>query len=185
MHRHVGSLLTLALALCLSGPPIFAAEPQLATENTRFPSAGTVLAGTLVLPPQIVAAVVLVQGSGPTERMLGFANSLAKQGIATLTYDKRGVGESGGLYVGTHNAEPSNLQLLAQDAACAVHELTRRLPSIERLRALMAQGKPFEFKLFPASAHDPDEKDAFAATIEWIKSTASQLNPVNTIASTP
>jgi pimeloyl-ACP methyl ester carboxylesterase len=220
--------------------------------------------------------------------MLGFANALAKQGIATLTYDKRGVGESGGLYVGIHNAEPSNLQLLAQDAACAVQELTRRLPSrqgpvgiigfsqagwivplaakaspgirfmvlwsgplattyqqlrfqhltqeqtdfwdhhtesevradlraagddhipfgdtdpldalkdlsipglwlfggrdiyvpvnlsIERLSALMAQRKPFEFKLFPASGHDLDERDAFPAAIEWIKSTAARLNP--------
>jgi len=45
--------------------------------------------------------------------------------------------------------------------------------SIERLEPLMAQGKPFEYKLFPASGHNLDEKDAFPATIAWIKALRS------------
>jgi len=284
MRRHLGLRLTLALALSIRVMPIFAADAQISKENFRFPGAGTVLAGTLVTPPKIVAAVVLVQGSGQMPRMGGFAAVLAQQGIATLTYDKRGVGESSGMYagpeVGTNNVEPSNLQLLAGDAAAAIRELMHRLPadhgpvgmigfnqggwivplaarinpdikfmvlwsgplvstheqlrfqdfteqqpdfwdhhtesaareyiagagkipwrfadddpvdalkdlsipglwlfggrdvnvpvnlSIERLKALTAQGKPFEFQLFPASGHNLDEKDAFPATIAWIK----------------
>jgi dienelactone hydrolase len=281
-------LLSRALALGLTAAPSFAADAQFTSENLRFSGPGTVLAGTLVTPPKIIAAVVLVQGSGQTQRMLGFANALARQGIAALTYDKRGVGESSGLYagpeVGTNNVEPSNLQLLAGDAAAAVRELTRRLPpghgpvgiigfsqggwivplaakinpditfmvlwsgplvttheqlrfqdfteqqpdfwdrhtesearqhiatpandrlrfadndpidalkdlsipglwlfggrdanvpvnlSIERLKTLIAQGKPFEYQLFPASGHNLDEKDAFPATIAWIDAKSS------------
>jgi pimeloyl-ACP methyl ester carboxylesterase len=54
-----------------------------------------------------------------------FAKRLAKEGFAVLTYDKRGVGESGGLYagpsVGTNNIDNTNLNLLAQDASSAVN----------------------------------------------------------------
>jgi hypothetical protein len=288
MRRNFRSSLTLALALCFTVRLSFAADAQLSSESLRFAGAGTVLAGTLVTPPKIIAAAVLVQGSGQTQRMLGFANALARRGIATLTYDKRGVGESSGMYagpeVGSNNVEPSNLQLLAGDAAAAIRELMHRLPadhgpvgmigfnqggwivplaakinpdikfmvlwsaplvttheqlrfqdftgqqpdfwdhhtesaareyiagagkipwrfadddpvdalkdlsipglwlfggrdvnvpvnlSIERLKALTAQGKPFEFQLFPASGHNLDEKDAFPATIAWIKARGS------------
>jgi len=53
-----------------------------------------------------------------------FAKRLAKKGIAVLTYDKRGVGESGGVYVGpsvgTNNIDTTNLNLLSNDANEAV-----------------------------------------------------------------
>jgi len=53
-----------------------------------------------------------------------FAKRLAKEGIAVLTYDKRGVGESGGVYVGpsvgTNNIDTTNLNLLSSDANEAV-----------------------------------------------------------------
>lgn len=54
-------------------------------------------------------AVVLVAGSGPQDRdenvfnhklFLVLADHLARQGIAVLRYDKRGVGKSGGVYKG-------------------------------------------------------------------------------------
>ena len=55
---------------------------------------------------------------------MAFAERLAKEGIAVLTYDKRGVGESGGVYagppVGTNNIDTSNLNLLSHDASAAV-----------------------------------------------------------------
>ena len=55
---------------------------------------------------------------------MAFAKRLAKEGIAVLTYDKRGVGESGGVYVGpsvgTNNIDSTNLHLLSQDANAAV-----------------------------------------------------------------
>jgi hypothetical protein len=81
------------------------------------------LSGTLVMPSNMVAAVVLVDGSGKDPRNIPFARALARAGLATLTYDKRGVGKSGGVYagpeVGTNNVDPGNLNLLAGDASAA------------------------------------------------------------------
>jgi pimeloyl-ACP methyl ester carboxylesterase len=57
----------------------------------------------------------------------GFAELFAKNGFTVLTYDKRGVGESGGVYagpeVGTNNIDSVNLNLLAKDASSAVNKL--------------------------------------------------------------
>lgn len=66
---------------------------------------GTIrLAGTLLLPEGAgpFPAVVMAHGSGPSLRDEGqaFSNFLAAHGIASLTMDKRGVGESGGVYLG-------------------------------------------------------------------------------------
>jgi pimeloyl-ACP methyl ester carboxylesterase len=79
----------------------------------------------------------LVHGSGKENRMNGLASLLAENGIAVLTYDKRGVGKSGGVYagpeVGTNNVDASNLDLLALDVSAATDELlthltTKRIP---------------------------------------------------------
>ncbi|TCV97720.1 hypothetical protein EC912_101737 [Luteibacter rhizovicinus] len=65
--------------------------------------------------------------------MAKFASQLASEGIAVLTYDKRGVGESGGVYagpeVGTNNIDASNFSLLASDASAAVSTLSSHLPA--------------------------------------------------------
>ena len=94
-------------------------------ENVTFKSEGITLAGSILTPKKIVAAVVIVHGSDPVKREMEFAKRLAKEGIAVLTYDKRGVGESGGVYVGpsvgTNNIDIANLNLLAQDANAAVN----------------------------------------------------------------
>ena len=54
-----------------------------------------------------------------------FAKRLVKEGVAVLTYDKRGVGESGGIYagpsVGTNTIDTPNLNLLSRDASAAVN----------------------------------------------------------------
>lgn len=71
------------------------------------PSAGLRLAGTLALPGSAGPhpAVILVHGQGPLDRDMSFgrlrpfralAEHLAEHGIASLRYDKRGVGESDG-----------------------------------------------------------------------------------------
>lgn len=108
---------------------------EVITENIRFKSAGVSLAGTVYKPRHSHAAVVIVHGSGQESRMRGFASLLAKNGISVLTYDKRGVGESGGTYsgpeVGTNNIDPANLTLLAEDANAAVnilHQQDKNLP---------------------------------------------------------
>jgi alpha-beta hydrolase superfamily lysophospholipase len=76
-------------------------------------AAGATLAGTLLLPLvseiQPVPGVVLIAGSGPTDRdgnnplipahvdtLKLIAERLAAAGIATLRYDKRGIGQSTG-----------------------------------------------------------------------------------------
>jgi len=95
----------------------------------RFPSANGDfdLAGTLLVPDDPpAAAVVLVSGSGPQDRdesiaghrpFLVLADHLARNGIAVLRYDDRGVGESGG------NHSTANLSDFIDDAASAVNAL--------------------------------------------------------------
>lgn len=124
----------LLLLLCLASPcQVVATPPDFNTENVKFQSAGVTLAGTLFTPQHPYAAVVIVHGSGQEKRMTEFAALLARNGLAVLTYDKRGVGESGGVYagpeVGTNNVDAANLDLLAVDASAAANALAAHLPA--------------------------------------------------------
>jgi pimeloyl-ACP methyl ester carboxylesterase len=130
----------LLIALCTFSLNLFAQtslEPaehlDFSTENITFNSAGVTLAGTIFKPRHPHAAIVLVHGSGQETRMVGMASLLAKKGIAVLTYDKRGVGKSGGVYagpeVGTNNIDTANLNLLALDASIAADILQSNLPA--------------------------------------------------------
>lgn len=102
----------------------FAQSDGITVQDVKFESKGITLAGSIVKPEKPFAAVVIVHGSDPVKREMEFAKRLAKEGIAVLTYDKRGVGESGGVYVGpsvgTNNIDSANLNLLSQDADAAV-----------------------------------------------------------------
>jgi hypothetical protein len=103
-------------------------------EKINIPSNGFNLAGTLSRPTRSPAgtrlpAVVLVGGSGPTDRdglvfgipILGeLAGSLADAGFVVVRYDKRGVGQSGG------RAEAATLADYADDARAAVKWLADR-----------------------------------------------------------
>ena len=103
---------------------VFSQSDDFTIQDVKFVSQGDTLVGSIVTPKKIVAAVVIVHGSDPVKREMEFAKRLAKEGIAVLTYDKRGVGESGGVYVGpsvgTNNIDTTNLTLLADDASAAV-----------------------------------------------------------------
>lgn len=105
------------------------------TENVTFESEGVKLVGTIYSPTHPHSALVIVHGSDQVPRMTRFAKLLAQNDIMVLTYDKRGVGESGGVYagpeVGTNNISVENLNLLAKDASVAVdliHEENGNLP---------------------------------------------------------
>jgi len=105
------------------------------TENVTFKSEGVSLAGIIYIPKKPQAAVVIVHGSDQVPRMIKFAELLSKNNILVLTYDKRGVGESDGVYagpeVGTNNISRDNLNLLAKDASAAVntiHKENKNLP---------------------------------------------------------
>jgi dienelactone hydrolase len=103
---------------------VFSQSPEFTIQDVKFESQGITLAGSILKPKNPFAAVVIVHGSDPVKREMEFAKRLAKEGIAVLTYDKRGVGESGGVYVGptvgTNNIDTTNLNLLSQDANAAV-----------------------------------------------------------------
>jgi pimeloyl-ACP methyl ester carboxylesterase len=97
------------LAATLAAPLPVRAEAT-KSADIRFAGAGGIeLAGTLLLPrrPQKIPGVVLVAGSGPTDRdgnnplipvkvdlLKQLAERLAEAGIASLRYDKRGIGRS-------------------------------------------------------------------------------------------
>jgi uncharacterized protein len=100
-------------------------------EEIEFSSRGARLSGSLVFPRtgRIVAAVVFVHGSGRQQRDLALAERFAAQGIAALVYDKRGVGRSAGVFVGTGAFSEANLSLLADDAAAA-HDALARHPRL-------------------------------------------------------
>ena len=99
---------------------VFCQSNYFTIQDVKFESQGITLAGSILTPINPVAAVVIVHGSDPVKRELEFAKRLAKEGVAVLTYDKRGVGESGGVYVGpsvgTNNIDTTNLNLLSDDA---------------------------------------------------------------------
>jgi len=96
-------------------------------QDVIFNSEGTNLVGTVYRPKNAYASVVIVHGSGQETRMNEFAELLSNNGISVLTYDKRGVGKSGGVYagpeVGTNNVDSLNINLLAKDACAALNKM--------------------------------------------------------------
>lgn len=119
---------TVVFVLGLSGPAPILGTPapvqnpvaqstatagDVSAEAITFPNGGILLAGTLTVPPGKGPhpAVVLISGSGPQDRdcatrtIPGYrpfaliADHLARQGVAVLRFDDRGVGESSGVYL--------------------------------------------------------------------------------------
>jgi len=99
-------------------------------EDVSFTSEGIEIAGTLWLPEGAgpFPAIVMGHGSGKSTRSSGrsAAEHFSDKGIAFLTYDKRGVGESEGAYVGRQNGSEKNLKLLASDVTAGVSYLKSR-----------------------------------------------------------
>lgn len=94
------------------------------TEDVQFRNGGVTLAGTLVTPaaPGPHPAVVWIHGRGKAARggFRGFARILAQRGVASLIYDKRGVGSS------TGDHDKSGVYDFAGDALAAVEFLAAR-----------------------------------------------------------
>src|ERR1043166_2477625 len=93
-------------------------------EDVAFQSGGVTLTGTLRLPLTNGKhpAVFLLVGSGPVARdgEWVYADHFARHGIATLVYDKRGTGSSGGDY------RDESLNDEAADALAGIHYLQSR-----------------------------------------------------------
>ena len=124
MNNNLFSNLFLWLSLIILPQIVFSQSTDFTIQDVKFESQGITLAGSVLTPKNPFAAVVIVHGSDPVKREIEFAKRLAKEGIAVLTYDKRGVGASGGVYVGpsvgTNNIDITNLDLLSSDANEAV-----------------------------------------------------------------
>lgn len=94
-------------------------------EQVTFANGETTLAGSLLIPndgKKRHPAIVFLQGSGPEGRYASrfLADLFARRGIATLIYDKRGVGSSKG------NWRSADFETLAQDGIAAVASLRSR-----------------------------------------------------------
>jgi uncharacterized protein len=123
------------IVACLCFPLTWAAAHDTAasqdawvTEAVSFRSPdGVHLSGSLVTPRNgnPVAVVVLGPGGFPGERYINLAALMALRGIAVLTYDKRGVGKSGGPSDDARNISASKLALMASDAAAAMQWISR------------------------------------------------------------
>ena len=93
-------------------------------QDVTFKNGDVMLAGTLTLPSgdHPHPAVIFVHGSGAADRESNrfYADLFARHGIATLIYDKRGVGASTGDWRYVHLSD------LAQDALAGVQLLKSR-----------------------------------------------------------
>jgi hypothetical protein len=144
----VGRLKTIPVVACIALAAT-AARGDVSERLVTFAGAGGVkLSGTLTLPASAsgdarVPAVVLVQGSGPTDRdgnqppllwtglLKQLAGALADGGIASLRYDKRGMYRSGD--------RPKDPEALAEFVSwdhfvgdvVAAHQALRRRPEID------------------------------------------------------
>ena len=102
------------------------------------PLDGIRLAGTLSLPRWRSAphpAVVIVHGSGRSVRsdMLTDVRRFIGKGFAVYTYDKRGVGESGGVFAEPSSQNSGVLRELAHHAR-AVYDAVCQRPEIDSTR---------------------------------------------------
>lgn len=95
--------------------------------RVTYRNAETVLSGILWLPrnPGPHPALVIVDGSGKTRagRLEAWMEVLVDLGFTCLSYDKRGVGDSGGKYLGGKNID---IPLLASDVVAGVNYLKTR-----------------------------------------------------------
>jgi pimeloyl-ACP methyl ester carboxylesterase len=93
-------------------------------EDVHFESGGVTLTGTLRLPltKGKHPALFIMQGSGDVDRdgEWFYADHFTRQGIATLVYDKRGTGSSGGDY------RDESINDYAAEALAGIHYLQSR-----------------------------------------------------------
>lgn len=107
-----------------------APRPLISSNGTGFTSAdGTRIAGTLTLPEfgDALAGLVMVRGRGCASRVNGKARLFAQYGIAVLTYDKRGSGQSEG------DCATFTFDELTDDAMAAFDHLAAQ-PRVEAAR---------------------------------------------------
>jgi pimeloyl-ACP methyl ester carboxylesterase len=148
--------------------------------DVRIPANGFSLAGTLSRPEGSstapLPAVILVAGSGPTDRdekvagipIFGqLANALADAGFMVLRYDKRGVGQSGG------RPESAALADYVEDVRAAIRMMGERKDVDRRRIALVGHSEGGSLALLAASKTD---RVAAVALLGTIGGTGAELN---------
>ena len=99
-------------------------------EPVEFLSDGVRLSGSIYVPEGTgpFPAVVIAQGSlrAPRRVYHAWADRLVRAGIAVLSFDKRGTGQSGGEYESQDNSSSANLHRLAADVSAATDALAAR-----------------------------------------------------------
>lgn len=112
------------LPLFLAASSAAAQTPRFSESEVAFHNGRVELHGTLMIPAKggRHPAVVFLHGSGPSTRAgaRGYAEEFAKIGVASLFFDKRGSGSSGGSWI------TSSLDDLAGDALAAIRFLKAR-----------------------------------------------------------
>ncbi len=112
------------LSLIIHSSASLAQGSSFTEEEVSFKNRDVVLAGTLIIPNESkkFPAIVFLHGSGPHERegFRTYAEEFAKLGFASLAFDKRGTGSSGGSWV------TSSLKDLAMDGLAALEYLKQR-----------------------------------------------------------
>src|SRR3954454_3514671 len=128
--------------------------------EVRFRSGSVTLAGTLTIPPGAGKhpAAAFVTGSGPTVRayLPDLSALLLRHGVAVLVYDKRGNGQSGGIYPGA-SPTAGAIDTLARDAAAAARFLATQ-PEIDRTRVGLAGQSQAGWIAPFAAAREPDAR---------------------------
>ena len=120
-------------------------QPEVVLDDLSFASGDINLVGRLILPAGEAPfpAIIWVHGSGRTTRdeVGSLLDILVDEGIAVFTYDKRGVGDSGGNYSEVTAYQGNTLLgLLAQDAdVCVVGAFAAR--RVERAEGEIAHGE--------------------------------------------
>lgn len=140
-------------------------------EQVRVPANGFSLAGTIAKPSTAsgkLPAVILVGGSGPTDRdevvygipILGqLAGALADRGFLVLRYDKRGVGQSGG------RPESATLADYAEDLRAAVRFMSARKDVDAKRLAVLGHSEGGSVTMLAAAREDKIKALALVATI--------------------
>jgi uncharacterized protein len=140
-------------------------------ESVRFQANGFSLAGTISKPSApsgLMPAVVLVGGSGPTDRdetvagipIFGqLAGALADSGFLVLRYDKRGIGQSGG------RPESATLNDYAEDLRGAVRYLSNRKDVDRRRIAVVGHSEGGSVGMIAAAKENRIAALVLAATI--------------------